>query len=72
MSSCIASIPGALKCGGMYIGIEPWREVDGRELVAMTTQLAGISRMELGAEVGRLGDQRDTIIRALDFLITAI
>lgn len=61
----------AIKAGAMTV-LTPRLEVEGKELVAMTPQLSGISRKELGAEVGQLADQRDTIIRALDLLITGI
>lgn len=36
----------------------------------MTPQLAGIARSELGAEAGALTDQRQTILGAIDFLLT--
>lgn len=52
--------------------LTPVIEVEGRELVAMTPQLAGISKKELGAEVADLAAHRDKIIAALDFLITGI
>lgn len=52
--------------------LTPRFEVEGKALVAMTPQVAGISRKELGAEVGRLTDQREEILRALDFLTTGI
>lgn len=38
----------------------------------MTPPLAGISRKELGAEVGRLTDEREAIISAVDFLMAGI
>jgi toxin CcdB len=38
--------------------------------VLMTPQLAGINRSELGSLVGNLSDQRQTILAALDFLLT--
>ncbi len=61
----------ALKENALTV-LSPRLEVEGKELVAMTPQLAGISRKELGAEVGQLIEQRDTIMRAMDFLITGI
>lgn len=61
----------AIKASAMTV-LTPRFEVEGKELVAMTPQLAGISRKELGAEVGQLAGQRDPIIRALDLLITGI
>lgn len=61
----------ALKGNALTV-LNPRLEVEGKELVAMTPQLAGISRKELGAEVGKLTEQRDSIMRALDFLIAGI
>lgn len=58
--------------GSALTVLTPRFEVEGKDLVAMTPQLAGISRKELGAEVDQLAHQRDEIIRALDFLITGI
>lgn len=58
--------------GNALTVLTPRLEVEGKELVVMTPQLAGISRKELGVEVDQLNDQRDLIIRALDFLITGI
>jgi toxin CcdB len=43
---------------------------EGRELVLMTPQLAGVNASDLGAPVGSLADQRDAVIAALDFLFT--
>lgn len=60
-----------IKASAMTV-LTPRFEVDGKELVAMTPQLAGISRKELGAEVEQLADKRDAIVRALDFLITGV
>lgn len=50
----------------------PVFEIEGKKYVAMTPQLAGISRKELGAEVAELSAQRDAIVAALDFLVTGI
>ncbi len=36
----------------------------------ITPQLAGINRTELGSLAGSLADQRQTILAALDFLLT--
>lgn len=52
--------------------LTPVLEVEGKKYVAMTLQLAGISRKELGPEVAECVAQRDTIIAALDFLFTGI
>lgn len=58
--------------GSVLTVLTPRFEVEGKDLVAMTPQLAGISRKELGPEVEQLTHQRDEIVRALDFLITGI
>lgn len=52
--------------------LTPAIEIDGKDYVAMTPQLAGISKKELGAEVAELTAYRDRIIAALDFLVTGI
>lgn len=61
----------ALK-GKMLTTLTPTFEIEGKEYVLMTPQLAGISRKELGAEVAVFSTHRDAIITALDFLITGI
>jgi toxin CcdB len=48
----------------------PILEFDGDTYVAMTPQLAGIARAELGPLAGSLASERDTILAALDFLVT--
>ena len=65
---CVAT---AMKGNALTV-LTPRFEIEGKELVAMTPQLAGISRKGLGAEVGQLNDQREAIIRALDFLFTGV
>lgn len=64
-------VAATLKGSSMTV-LTPRFEVEGRELVAMTPQLAGISRKELGAEVAQLNDQGNAIVQALDFLITGV
>ena len=43
---------------------------DGENYMLMTPQLAGIARTELGAAVGSLASERQTIIAAMDFLLS--
>jgi toxin CcdB len=43
---------------------------EGENYVLMTPQLAGIARTELGAAIGSLANQRQTIVAAIDFLVT--
>jgi toxin CcdB len=50
----------------------PEFKVDGKRYVMLTPQLAGISAADLGAKVCSLEDHRDTIVKALDLLITGI
>jgi toxin CcdB len=42
----------------------------GENYVLMTPQLAGIGRAELGAAVGSLANERQTIVAAMDFLLS--
>jgi len=50
--------------------LTPVLPFDGEDYVLMTPQLAGIGRTELGAAVGHLTNERQTIIAAMDFLLT--
>jgi toxin CcdB len=52
--------------------LTPLVEVDGERYVAVTPELAGVSRKALSIQVGNLSDRRDDIIAALDLLITGI
>jgi toxin CcdB len=42
----------------------------GERYVLMTPQLAGINRAELGPQTGNLGEERQVILAAIDFLVT--
>ncbi|MBI3777254.1 MAG: CcdB family protein [Gammaproteobacteria bacterium] len=44
----------------------------GKKLVLMTPQLAGIAVKDLGDATGNLGQNRDSIIGALDLLFTGV
>lgn len=48
----------------------PLVEFDGDTYVLMTPQLAGIARKELGPRAGSLAERRDTIVAAMDFLLS--
>ena len=50
--------------------LTPVLEFEQASYVLLTPQLAGIPRMELGAPAGSLAKSRDTILAALDFLLT--
>lgn len=50
--------------------LTPEISFEGDKYLLMTPQLAGINRTELGSLSGSLTEQRQTILAALDFLLT--
>lgn len=58
--------------GGVIETLTPRVEIDGIACVALTPELAGVSRKALGKQVADLSDRRYDIIAALDLLITGI
>lgn len=52
--------------------LTPQFEIEGRQVVMVTPQIAGIALKMLGPAVGNLAAERDTIVAALDLLITGI
>ena len=42
----------------------------GERYLLMTPQLAGVPRADLGAQAGEVGEARQVILSALDFLLT--
>jgi toxin CcdB len=48
--------------------LQPVFEVDGKALVMLTADLAGVSRLDLGMKIASLAGQRHEIMAALDFL----
>jgi toxin CcdB len=50
--------------------LTPQISFEGDQYLLMTPQLAGITRTELGSLAGSLAEQRQTILAALDFLVT--
>lgn len=52
--------------------LTPQFEVEGRQVVMVTPQIAGIALKMLGPEAGSLATERNTIVAALDLLITGI
>jgi toxin CcdB len=52
--------------------LTPSFEIEGKKVVMLTPQLAGVSVHELGSVVGDLSHHRAEIIAALDFLWTAV
>lgn len=52
--------------------LTPQFEVEGRQVVMVTPQIAGVTLKHLGPAVGSLAAERGLIIAALDLLITGI
>jgi toxin CcdB len=50
--------------------LTPEVSFNGDRYVLMTPQLAGIGRAELGPHAGTLAEERQTILAAIDFLLT--
>jgi toxin CcdB len=50
----------------------PLVEISGEKFVAMSQQLAGIDRSQLGKEITNLAENRSQFIAAIDFLISGI
>jgi len=52
--------------------LNPVFEIEGRKMVLLTPELAGVSRKSLGEKIANLANRRDSIIAALDLVITGI
>lgn len=52
--------------------LTPVFDIQGKDYVMLTPQLAGVTKKGLGASAADLSAHRDAIIAALDFLITGI
>lgn len=52
--------------------LNPSFEIEGRNMVMFTQQLAGVSKRYLTRFVCSVDPERDTILRALDFLFSGI
>jgi toxin CcdB len=50
--------------------LTPSIKFDGDAYILLVPQLAGIARSDLGVQAGSLADQRQTILAAVDFLLT--
>jgi len=50
----------------------PLVEIDGEKFFAMSQQLAGIARNQLGKEITNLSESRAQFIAAIDFIISGI
>ncbi len=64
-------VPAAVQ-DGVIAMLMPGIEVDGKSYIAVTPELAGISRKSLGAEVSNVSHRRYDIVAALDLLLTGI
>lgn len=53
-------------------GLMPTVVVRGEPMLMDTAHLAGVSRNVIGKQVQDLSDERDTIMAALDFLVSGI
>ena len=51
--------------------IMPILPFDGDAYVLITPELAGVIRTDLGPAAGSLAERRDTILAAMDFLLTS-
>ncbi|MGF1611563.1 MAG: CcdB family protein [Kiloniellales bacterium] len=54
------------------VHLYPVFEIEGKAFVMSTSEIAGIAPSALGEHVTSLVTERDTIIAAIDFLITGI
>ena len=52
--------------------LNPVFEVEGRKMILLTPELAGVSRKALSERIANLAHRRDAIIAALDLVITGI
>jgi toxin CcdB len=52
--------------------LSPVFEIEGRKVVMLTPELAGISRKALGEQVTSLAGERQAIVAALDLVFTGI
>jgi toxin CcdB len=50
--------------------LNPIFEVAGQRVMMVTTLLVGIPKAELGVRVGSLAEQQDTIMNAIDMLLS--
>lgn len=52
--------------------LNPCLTIEGRDVVMLNEQMAGVPVSAIGARVGSLAQQRQEIMAALDFLFTGI
>lgn len=58
-----------IQCTGV---LHPALELEGRKLLMLTQELAGVSRQALGERVANLAAERAAIVAALDLALTGI
>jgi toxin CcdB len=63
--------PGVLR-GKVAERLNPVFEVEGRKVVMLTPELAGVPSKSVGERVGSLASERAAIIAALDMIFTGI
>jgi toxin CcdB len=61
--------PASSMKGKVVSNLMPILDVDGKQFVMLTPQLAGVPRRVLGPQVADLAAKRTEIIAALDFLV---
>lgn len=64
--------PASAMKGKIVNVLMPTFEIEGKQYVMLTPQLAGIDKKQMGAKVTDLAHRRDAIVAALDLLITGI
>lgn len=64
--------PASAMKGKLLGKLTPTLLVEGKSVVALTTQLAGIAVKQLGPRCVNLESRRAELVAALDFLITGI
>jgi toxin CcdB len=65
-------VPAEATKGRLVRTLTPVFEIEGRQFVMRTPQLAGVAKKQLGTKVADLSAQRDEIVGALDLLIVGI
>lgn len=52
--------------------LNPEFELEGKRVIMLTQQIAGVAVQRLTSRVGNLADRRHDIVRALDFLFSGV
>lgn len=64
--------PASAMKGKIIHTLMPVFDIEGKQYVMLTPQLAGIGKNQMGVKVADLAQHRDAIVAALDLLITGI